>query len=175
MARLTDKQRRFVEEYLVDLNATQAAIRAGYSKRTAQEQSSRLLSNVMVQTAIQEAMAARSERTGITQDMVVQELAAVGFFKVTDHVQILDGGGVVFTPTEKLTEAQKSALAWIKDGKFGLDVGFQNKVKALELLGKHLGMFSERATQQEQENDLVDKLLSGTEEDIDTDDLPEVQ
>ena len=53
--KLTDKQRRFVEEYLIDLNATQGAIRAGYSKKTAQEQSSRLLSNVMVQDAIAQA------------------------------------------------------------------------------------------------------------------------
>ena len=56
---LTDKQQRFVEEYLVDLNAMQAAIRAGYSERMAQEQSSRLLSNVMVQEAVREAQAAR--------------------------------------------------------------------------------------------------------------------
>lgn len=70
---LTDKQRRFVDEYLVDLNATQAAIRAGYSEKTACEQSSRLLANVKVATAIQEAMKFRSERTQITADMVLQK------------------------------------------------------------------------------------------------------
>jgi phage terminase small subunit len=79
MSELTARQQRFVEEYLIDLNATQAAIRAGYSEKTAQVQSSRLLSNVMVAAAIAEAQSARSERTEITQDMVVRELAKIGF------------------------------------------------------------------------------------------------
>ncbi|NOV25900.1 terminase small subunit [Cupriavidus necator] len=69
---LTDKQRRFVDEYLIDLNATQAAIRAGYSERTASEQSSRLLGNVKVAAAIERAQAKRSERTQITADKVLQ-------------------------------------------------------------------------------------------------------
>lgn len=74
MANLTPKQQRFVEEYLIDLNATQAAIRAGYSEKTAQEQSSRLLSNVMVQEAVQRAKNKLSERTELTVDMVVNGL-----------------------------------------------------------------------------------------------------
>ncbi len=71
---LTPKQARFVEEYLVDLNATQAAIRAGYSPKTAYSQGERLLKNVEVHRANQEAQEARSERTGITQDEVIQGL-----------------------------------------------------------------------------------------------------
>jgi phage terminase small subunit len=71
---LTPKQARFVEEYLVDLNATQAAIRAGYSPKTAYSQGERLLKNVEVHRAIQEAQEARSERTGITQDEVIRGL-----------------------------------------------------------------------------------------------------
>ena len=74
MANLTPKQQRFVEEYLIDLNATQSAIRAGYSEKTAQEQSSRLLSNVMVQEAVQKAKNKLSERTELTVDMVVNGL-----------------------------------------------------------------------------------------------------
>lgn len=79
MAKLTAKQKKFVEEYLIDLNATQAAIRAGYSPNTAQEQSSRLLSNVMVKNEIDKAMAERSRRTGINQDRVLRELAKIAF------------------------------------------------------------------------------------------------
>ncbi len=71
---LTPKQACFVEEYLVDLNATQAALRAGYSPKTAYSQGERLLKNVEVHRAIQEAQEARSERTGITQDEVIQGL-----------------------------------------------------------------------------------------------------
>src|SRR5215213_1985099 len=84
---LTARQARFVEEYLVDLNATQAAIRAGYSARTANEQASRLLANVSVAAAISEALAARAERTQITADQVVEELAAIGFAKLGDYAE----------------------------------------------------------------------------------------
>lgn len=71
--KLTRKQLRFVEEYLVDLNGTQAAIRAGYSAKTAQEQSSRLLSNVMVRKAVSAARKDQQERTEITADRVLRE------------------------------------------------------------------------------------------------------
>lgn len=89
---MTDRQRRFVEEYLIDLNATKAAIRAGYSKKTAQEQSSRLLSNVMVQDAISQAMKNRSIRTEITQDMVLEELAKIGFANMNNYMGITEQG-----------------------------------------------------------------------------------
>lgn len=71
---LNPKRQRFVEEYLVDLNGTQAAIRAGYSKKTANEQASRLLATVSVQEAIQAAQAKRAKKTKITQEMVLQRL-----------------------------------------------------------------------------------------------------
>ena len=74
MAKLTPKQQRFVDEYLIDLNATQAAIRAGYSEKTAQEQSSRLLSNVIVSDAIRQAQQERQKRTLVTQDDVIRGL-----------------------------------------------------------------------------------------------------
>ena len=74
MSDITPKQARFVEEYLIDLNATQAAIRAGYSKKTAKQQGQRLLTNVDVQAAVTEAKETRSERTEITQDEVIQGL-----------------------------------------------------------------------------------------------------
>ncbi len=74
MAKLTDKQQRFVKEYLVDLNATQAAIRAGYSKKTADQQASRLLTNVKVAEAVAKGAALIAERTELTQDRVVRGL-----------------------------------------------------------------------------------------------------
>ena len=74
MKKMTARQQRFVVEFLVDLNATQAAKRAGYSEKTAQEQSSRLLTKVIVQEAVAEAMRARTERTKIDQDWVLSGL-----------------------------------------------------------------------------------------------------
>ena len=91
-AKLTEKQQRFVEEYLIDLNATQAAIRAGYSAKTADQQGSRLLANVKVQQAIAERMAERSKRTGVNQDRVVLELSKIAFLKMTD---VVDRNGAI--------------------------------------------------------------------------------
>ncbi|MGN0423091.1 MAG: terminase small subunit, partial [Lachnospiraceae bacterium] len=84
---MTKKQKLFVEEYLIDLNATQAAIRAGYSPETAQEQGSRLLSNVMVKKEIDKAMAERSRRTGVNADRVVMELAKIAF---VNAIEVID-------------------------------------------------------------------------------------
>ena len=83
---MTKKQKRFVEEYLIDLNATQAAIRAGYSPHTAKDIGCENLAKPNIAAAISQAMAERSRRTGINQDRVLQELARIGFAKITDVV-----------------------------------------------------------------------------------------
>lgn len=153
---LTEKQKRFVDEYLIDLNATQAAIRAGYSERTAAEQGARLLINVKVQNEISNQMKDREVRTEITQDMVVRELAAIAFSNGADYSKVVtkqsvdDMGNAVEYPdvelknTDELTAQQKKAIARIKQTKFGISVETCDKVKALELLGKHLGMFKDK-------------------------------
>lgn len=146
MGKMTPKQKRFCDEYLIDLNATQAAIRAGYSVKTAQEQSSRLLSNVMVQEAISKAMAARSKRTGVNQDRVVLERAKIAFVKMTDAV---DSNGRI---REDATDDDLACIESIKykesDNEFGgsveREVKIGSKLKALELLGKHLGMWNDK-------------------------------
>lgn len=137
---LTEKQKRFVAEYLVDLNATQAAIRAGYSKKNADKIGHELLGKTRVSDAIQEAMNERSSRTEITQDMVIRELAAIGFSKATDYVRIQDGI-VLIKDTDGLTDAQKTAISSIEDGKYGVKIRLHDKVRALEKIGEHLGMF----------------------------------
>ena len=83
---MTDKQKRFVDEYLIDLNATQAAIRAGYKPDNAQQMGSENLSKPVISSAIAKAIAERSKRTGINQDRVIRELARIGFAKITDIV-----------------------------------------------------------------------------------------
>lgn len=146
MAKLTAKQKKFVEEYLIDLNATQAAIRAGYSPNTAQEQSSRLLSNVMVKNEIDKAMAERSRRTGINQDRVLRELAKIAFVNPNDVINFRDA-------TVKMTsEENLAAIASIKvkemPGEYGnateREVKLYDKLRALDLLGRHLGMFKDK-------------------------------
>lgn len=87
---LTHRQQRFVDEYLIDLNATQAAIRAGYSEKTAYSMGQRLLKNVEIQAAIQKAMQKRSQRVDITADRVLTELAKLAFFDIR---KLLDDEG----------------------------------------------------------------------------------
>jgi phage terminase small subunit len=147
MARkLTDKQQRFVEEYLIDLNATQACIRAGYSVKNADKIGSELLGKTRVQESIEIQMAERSKRTGINQDRVIQELARIAFVKITD---VVDGDG------EIRRDASDDDLACIEsvkvkdsDNQFGgsreREVKLAPKIKALELLGKHLGMWNDK-------------------------------
>ncbi len=110
MVTLTDKQTRFVQEYLVDVNATQAAIRAGYSKKTAQEQSSRLLSNVMVSEAIAKGMQALAEKTGVTAEKVIAELALIGFSNMLDYLDLSDPENLTID-LSKITPEQASAIA----------------------------------------------------------------
>lgn len=112
MAKLNDRQQLFAQEYLVDLNATQAAIRAGYSQKTARSQGERLLTNVDIAAAIQRGIKERIEKTQITAERVLLELAAIAFMDI-----------------EKLAEV---------GGKI------TDKLKALELIGRHLGMFTDK-------------------------------
>ena len=164
MSKLTAKQQRFVEEYLIDLNATQAAIRAGYSVNNADKIGSELLGKTRVSSTIAKAMAERSKRTGVNQDKIVNELAAIGFSNATDYVQIveepiIENGHYVkdpdtgklrmqevvkIIPTDKLPEEKRKAIAGIKEGKYGIEVNTCDKVRALELLGRHLGMFKDK-------------------------------
>ena len=138
MAKLTAKQQRFVEEYLIDLNATQAAIRAGYSVKTASEQGSQNLSKLNIQQQISKAMAERSKRTGVNQDRVVFELSRIAFVKMTD---IVNSQGVI---NPEATEDDLACIESIKYKESHSDSKFSSKLKALELLGKHLGMWNEK-------------------------------
>lgn len=107
---LTPKQQRFVEEYLVDLNATQAAIRAGYSSRTACEQASRLLANVKVSEAIAEARKKLAEKTGITQERVLKEYARIAFLDIR---KAFDEEGQL-RPVQELDDDTAAAIAGLE-------------------------------------------------------------
>lgn len=162
---LNAKQERFISEYLVDLNATQAAIRAGYSPATAYSQGQRLLKHVDVMAGIQKAMDARSERTEITQDMVLRELAKIGFADMrkllkwtgnrtamdidhaeeTGEIEIRAANLVTLFDSDELGDEIVGAIAEISQTKEGaLKVKLHDKQAALVNIGKHLGMFKDR-------------------------------
>jgi phage terminase small subunit len=129
---MTPKQARFVDEYLIDLNATQAAIRAGYSAKTAYSQGQRLLKDVEVAAAIEAAQEARIERVEITQDWVLSRLASVAERCLQAEPVYDRKGDRVMVETPDGEEAP--AFTFNATGANG----------ALGLLGKHLGMFKER-------------------------------
>lgn len=149
---LNARQKAFVNEYLIDLNATQAAIRAGYARKTANRTGPRLLSKAVIQEHVREAMTLREKRTEITQDRVVSELAKIGFANLGDFISRTEDGDP-FVDLSTMTREQAAALSEItvEDFTDGRGEGARDvrriKVKlcdkraALVDLGKHLGMF----------------------------------
>lgn len=157
---LTAKQQRFVDEYLIDLNATQAAIRVGYSKKTADQQASRLLTNVKVREYLVQRQADRANRTEITQDMVLKELAKIGFSDIRKivrwgetQVRMVDGEddgpedmvpyhGLALIDSAEVDDSTAAAIAEVSQSRDGLKVKLHDKKGALVDIGRHLGMFS---------------------------------
>lgn len=150
---MNQKQKTFASEYVIDYNATQAAIRAGYSERSAYSQAHELLKKPEIQEAIKELEAAASARTSITKDMVLKELARIAF---VDPRNLFDEGGrpkdIRFLDPD--TAAALSSVDIYEEFDYTGDerelAGYTKKYKwadklrALEMLGKHLGMFTDK-------------------------------
>jgi phage terminase small subunit len=145
---LTPKQARFIEEYIVDLNATQAAIRAGYSVRSAKDIGCQNLAKLYIQEAIAEAIAERSQRTKITQDRVLEEYARLAFL---DPRQFFDDEGNLKN-IKDLADDSAAALSSIEICVIKIDnnvetttakIKFWDKSRNLNDLAKHLGLFKE--------------------------------
>lgn len=154
MSDLTPKQALFIKEYLVDLNLTAAALRAGYSKKTAYSQGQRLLKNVEVASAIQSGMDKRAQKTEITAEKVLAELALLAFQNPLDYVKVKDGRPYI--DLSMLTREQAAAISEINveelggasDKPGGLPIvktklKFHDKRGALVDLGKHLKLFTD--------------------------------
>ena len=144
---LTRKQKAFIEEYLIDLNATQAAIRSGYSPDTAKEIGCENLTKPNIKAAIDKAMAERSKRTGICADRVLQELAKIAFVNPADVIDVEDAS-ILANPTREDTACIQSVKVKSMDTDKGSsierEVKFYDKKAALELLGKHLGIMNDK-------------------------------
>lgn len=161
MTKLTAKQQRFVEEYLIDLNATQAAIRAGYSPATAYSIGSELLNKPEIRARVDIALADRSKRTGINADLVLEELGKLMRVNADDVINMDDA-----TVKSDASRADTAAIASVKvkvipteDGQIvEREVKMHDKLKAIELVGKHLGMFQNKLELSGQVNTNSDKL-----------------
>jgi len=156
---LTKKQKRFVEEYLIDLNATQAAIRAGYSPDSAEQIGYQLLQKTSVSCEIAKAMAERSKRTGISQDRILYELAKMAFANISNVVD-LDSAKVKPDASDEDLSCIQSVR--IKPNEWGTEreVKLYDKKAALELLGKHLGMFKDNLNLTVETSEKLDDILS---------------
>lgn len=165
--KLTPKQARFVEEYLIDLNATQAAIRSGYSAKTAEQQGSRLLSNAKVLRAVTEAQAERSKRLGIDAGWVLERLHSEA---VADLADILDEAGVVRPVKEWPLIWRQGLVAGIdvqEDMVEGVKVGqtvklrLSDRIKRIELIGKHVDVqaFRERVDHQSSDGSMTPAVI----------------
>ncbi|WP_373069842.1 terminase small subunit [Sulfurimonas sp.] len=166
--KLTAKQKKFCEEYLIDLNATQAAIRAGYSKKTAAVTASENLNKPNIKDYIAEKQSERSKRTEVTADMVVEELAKIAFGDVR---KLYNEDGRLLQPHE-LDAKTAASISSFKASSIqigGVDDPMEktvdeykryDKTKTLELLGRHLGMFKDKV-----EHSLSDDLMEWLQRD----------
>jgi phage terminase small subunit len=151
--KLRPKQERFCQEYVLDMNGTRAAIRAGYSESTANEQASRLLAKDNVSARVLELKEKQAKRLEISADTILRELLALATADVTDALD--DAGNV--KPIKELPKELRRALSSIDVSEVYVGEGeekhvaglrsryrFHDKNKALELLGKHLKLFADR-------------------------------
>ena len=157
---LNPKQERFVTEYLIDLNGKQAAIRAGYSPKTAEVQASRLLSVAKVRAAIDKALEKQQNRTEVTADRVIKELGLIAFSDMADYVEVGPDGEVRVKPFTEMPEGASKVIAGVKevrrimgsgegDGKevileARLEYKHYDKVAALNILAKHFGLLKDK-------------------------------
>lgn len=156
---LTDKQKKFINEYLVDLNGTQAAIRAGYSEKTARFIATENLSKPYMQEAIQEAQKELAKKSGISPERVLAELAKIGFADIKQYLEYKTAKTVVDHDPETgepvidykqiidvidSSQVDGSVISEVSIGKDGtFKFKLHDKMAALDKIGKHLGMFKE--------------------------------
>lgn len=170
---LTAKQARFVEEYLVDLNGTQAAIRVGYSPKTAAATASRLLRNVKMRAYIAELMAPAVKAAELSAERVLKEMTRLAFYDMTALLDVDDGKITLRDPTS-LPEDLRRAIVGIKPVQIGeglqYECKFADKQKALDSLARHLQMFKDTVVVEnvfrivtEMDDDELDRRLTELE------------
>lgn len=139
---LNEKQKRFAEEYVMSLNATQAATRAGYSEKTAYSQGHRLLTNDEVSKYIQVLREELQEKTEITKEMIINEAAQIAFGNVS-KVARWTNNVITLIPSNELPDEVKATIAEIKETNFGISIKQYDKLRALDLISKILGFYED--------------------------------
>jgi phage terminase small subunit len=152
---LNPRQKKFCKEYIIDFNATQAAIRAGYSKDTARQIASQNLTKLDIQTEINNEIDKRKHRVEVKQDRIIYELARIAFSDIKNYIKdgcidydaIKDEDSPIiqeFKDDSKTVNSDKKGYELVQNNK---KLKLYDKIKALELLGRHLAMFTDKVTQ----------------------------
>jgi len=177
---MTDKQARFCEEYMVDLNATQAAIRAGYSENGANRAGCLLLSNIDIQNRIQQLRAEQSERLRIDADYVLKKLTEIADFRLEDVADIDDAGQIVYKPFSEWPERAHTAVIGIDEDRIikesadgsqvtvhdKIKIRTMNKDKSIENIGRHLAMFTDKTKDETERPPTEVKVIFAQPEDV---------
>lgn len=157
---MTDKQEMFCVEYLVDLNATQAAIRAGYSKKTAADIACQNLAKLDIQNKISDLKAQRTERVEVDADSIVKQLELLRSANINDYVEVITVDKeqkIKFKDFKDLTEDQLSCIESVKMGKYGVEMKLHGKEWTIEKLNRHIGFY-------EKDNDQSNKVIISAED-----------
>jgi phage terminase small subunit len=141
--KLTPQQELFVRQYVLDLNATKAAMRAGYSKKTARVQGSALLIRPAIQAAVKARMDRRMEKVDVKTDEILALMRKFAFTDLSGVIEIR-GGKTYISDTAVLTEDQMACISEIKQTADGVQVKLISREKMIELLGRHMGMFTDK-------------------------------
>jgi phage terminase small subunit len=154
-SKLTDRQDRFCLEYIIDLNATQAAIRAGYAENSAMEQGHQLLQKTSVLERIKDLKESRSKRTQITADRVIRELAKIGFANIQDYIktgnEAKDFSKISRRHAAVISSIKVTEIAGADFSKTTTEFKLHDKLSALEKIGRHLGIYEKDNQQKVQD------------------------
>lgn len=168
MARLSERDKKFADEYRIDLNPVQAAVRAGYSPATAKDAYRWLKEGddrekPRLRARIEAALAERSRRTGVSADRVVRELARIAFANMTD---VVDVERAMLKPGASRDDTAVIASVKVKSGEdfTEREIKLADKLKALELLGKHLGMYADKLILTDDRPVIIDNIPGGEED-----------
>lgn len=179
------KQQRFVEEYLIDYNATQAAVRAGYSVKTANEQGARLLAKASIKALVEEGMKKIGSKLEITRERIAEELIKIGLSNIHDFAEYgtrevvvgVDDKGQPIKEMKSIILLKESAetdgtlVSEVRTTQTGVAIKLHDKMKALELLGRYKAMFTDKAIVEVPEElrkaqEILDKYQNMTDQEL---------
>ena len=160
----------------MDLNATQAAIRAGYSENSAEVIGYENLRKPQIAEEIGKRQAKLQSKLEITQEKVLAELAAIAFANGTDFATVNANGLICIKATSQIPKEKLPAVASIKYNSVGVEIKLHDKVRALEMLGRHLGLFDNRSGEPDaEENNIFEIIDQSTGGELDTSEISEIE